>query len=176
MLSGALYNGYGCLPLYTYLPEWSEQLESQGFALTMVLQTEGSAVRSVPLTAREEADSIEWFLRTHISAPRGDTAAGRTYLQSPWTIGVVPRAVVRQATPPADGRRWLADTTEFGRAIGAYNLQNTFTNGLVLLYDRSGTLLYAGRQMENALLHALIVRTLAEPKTATVMSPTARGS
>jgi hypothetical protein len=132
-----------CAPLHTYLREWTEQYAPKGLRITIVSQTGGEAVRSLPLDPQAEADSVNWYYHT--------------YLKRPWTIAVVPSAIVQQITPQADGRRWLADTTLFGR--------DQSRDGLTMLYDRAGTLLYAG-DLNNTLLHALIVRALAAPPTA----------
>jgi hypothetical protein len=137
-----------CAPLRTYLREWTQQYDSADFAITVVDRTSGEAVRSVPLPPQVEADTIGWFYRT--------------YLKSPWTVAVVPRAVMWQVPIEADGRRSLGDTTAFGRMLGS---QNEFA-GLAMVYDRSGTLRYAG-DLNNALLHAIIVRALTYTASST---------
>jgi hypothetical protein len=133
LLRTALYDD--CAPLHTYLPAWKAQYDSLGFALMLVAQTAGYAVRSEPLAPAMEADTLNWYFRT--------------YLRLPVTLGVVQQAVT-DSDP--DGRRWYTDTTAFGR-----HAKSDYGESMVLLFRRDGTLLYAGK-FDQALLSALIVR------------------
>jgi hypothetical protein len=136
-----------CAPLHTYLPRWITQYDSLGFALTLVERTQGHAVRSVTLSPSSEADTLNWYYRK--------------YLKLSATVAVVPQAVSTQLSAP-DNRRWLVDTTAFGRMLGPTNS----INGRALLFDQDGVLLYAGTFGNNTLtlIHALIVRALHAPK------------
>jgi hypothetical protein len=126
---------YACVPWHTYLPKWAAQYDSLGFSLTIVEHTYGHAVRSVVLSPSSEADSLNWYYRT--------------YLKLPATMAVVSQS----ASVEPDGRHWFADTTAFGRFLGP-------NHGRALLFDRDGTLLYAGENWlrDHALLDALILR------------------
>jgi hypothetical protein len=134
------------MPLHTYLRAWTDRFTSQGFVLALIEQTYGEAVRSVPLSPVEEADSLDWYYHT--------------YLKLPVILGVVNTAVIQRVTPPADGRRWWADTTALGRKIGVKRNNPAWKDAL--LYDRNGRLLFFGNLQENVnLLQALIIRALA---------------
>lgn len=140
-----------CLPLRTFLHEWTEHHAAQGFSLILVARTEGSAIRSAPIPQRAEADSLRWFYLNYLKL-KGTTLA------------VVPLAVVRTAPQEGDGRLWFADTTDFGAYLGDGN-DNTIKS-MVMLYGRDGRLLYAGEEPEYGVLQAMINRALAAPASA----------
>jgi hypothetical protein len=111
----------------------------------MVERTEGYAVRSLPLSPQEEADTLDWYYRTYLKFPGA-------------TLGVVPRAVIWQAPQEGDGRRRTADTTALGRLVN----DQDHNAGIALLYSHDGQLLYAGPFEPNqyVLLKRLIERAL----------------
>jgi hypothetical protein len=143
-----------CDVWHTTFPAWMKEFEARGFAITVMERARGEAVRSIPLAEAAEADSLDWYYRT--------------YLKLPLTLGVVPTARVRQFPEP-DGRYWLADTTAFGRMLGAEAQDEQA--GMAMLYDRDGTLLYAG-EFTPAILRALIARAITTPVATGSAPPT----
>jgi hypothetical protein len=135
----------GCVLWQTSLQDWTKLYGNRGFSLIIVERTEGHAVRSGPLTPDEEADSLDWYYRT--------------YLHLPATLAVVPQ-VVSRSMPQPDGRRLFADTTRFGHFLGDDDVTKRHgLEGLAMLFDRKGKLLFAGQFEHNqALVQALIRR------------------
>lgn len=135
-----------------------EQYATRGLTLTIVEQTIGTAARSIFLSPAAEADTLNWYYRT--------------YLHIPATLAIAPTALVRQVALP-DGRRWYTDTTALGRSIGIHTEGldiETIAAGLALLYDRDGTVLYAGPQENFTLLRALIIRALTSSSASSAQS------
>jgi hypothetical protein len=153
LIAGVPISRISDAPLRTVLREWTDAWAAQGLTLMLVERTQGHAVRSLPLTPQEEADSLNWYYRTYLKLPGA-------------TLAVVPRAIIWQAPHPADGRRSMADTTALGRwvrdTIGVLELE--LTKRMVLLYGRDGQLLYGGQYSEvweqPATLKALILQAL----------------
>jgi hypothetical protein len=120
------------------------QYAAHGLTFVLVDHARGFAVRTLPLSAKAEADSLNWYYRT--------------YRKLPLTLAVVPMTVTRQVPAP-DGRSWVTDTTAMGRAVGITESQN-YPTPFAQLYDRAGRLLYAGPYDRYALIQALAIRAL----------------
>jgi hypothetical protein len=156
-----------CAALHTYLPSWTKAYASQGLALTLVERTYGEAVRSVPLSPAQEADSVAWFYLHYLNLPAT-------------TVAVVPRVLAGRVPQDADGRRWTADTTAFGRLLAKRVADLPPWDGwdrqvgMALLYGRDGRLIYAGMMdfrsehngLEAQLIQALMQQALDAPSTS----------
>jgi hypothetical protein len=136
----------GCWESLQQWRTFAQRHASQGVALTIVEQRYGYAIRTLPLSPSAEADSLDWYYHTYVGMPA--------------TLAVIPTALVRQMPLP-DGRRWFADTTALGRTIGI-GTENPFRS-LTLIYDRNGSLLYAGQERDDLLMQKLILRALSTP-------------
>jgi hypothetical protein len=123
---------------------FAKQYASQGLMFVLVDHLRGYAVRTLPLTAKAEADSLNWYYRT--------------YRKLPITLATVPMTVTRQVPEP-DGRLWSTDTTAMGRIDGITVIRQ-YPTPFAQLYDRDGRLLYAGPYNRYALIEALTVRAL----------------
>jgi hypothetical protein len=141
----------GCAVWHTYFRNWLTRYGARDghpgeFTLTAIERTVGSAVRSIVLSEAAEADSLNWYYRTYLG-----------FRNFPFTLGVVATAPVNRIPEP-DGRFLLADTTMFGRRLGSLGSPQI---GLAILYDRAGTLMYAG-DFDAAVVGALIEREVAK--------------
>jgi hypothetical protein len=123
-----------CIALRTTIPQWIQHYQGR-LAITLVAQTQGSALRSQVLSPAAEADSIAWYVHNR--------------LRLPVTVGVVEELIQRM--PASDGREFHTDTTYYGR---------TYPSGVVIFYDADGRLLYVGSSFKHPMLRRLVEREM----------------
>jgi hypothetical protein len=153
LLRGALYMGYGCQALYSWLPQWVHTYGDR-LAITLVAEARGRAIRSLSLSPAQEADSLQWFYRD--------------YLKLPLTVGMIVGSVRNLAA--VDGRWRWRDTSFYGNWQQPAQWGEESSQPVVLLYGAGGELRFVGggggfnKNLESMVFRRLLER---EMQTAT---------
>jgi hypothetical protein len=116
---------FGCFDLYEYLPYLFKQYGNK-LAVTLVTQTDYSAMRSSTLTPAQQADSLRWFYLEH--------------LKFPITLGIVEDST--KVLPGFDGRQLLRDTSFYGNLAKPALWRVGNQSAVIALYDAHGELRY----------------------------------